>query len=91
MAMTRRECNAALSALAKQDYALLGLILEDTPNLTMAQKVDALGSVVQLASPGARIDYSDDARRLIDDLVSVINQEAAERAVRALAGMDGSS
>ena len=32
-------------------------------------------SALQLAAPGARIEYSDDAKRVIDDIVDEINQE----------------
>jgi hypothetical protein len=59
----------------KQDYAALGRLVEETQNLNQPQKIDLLSSALQLASPGARIQYSDAAKRAIDDLVSVINAE----------------
>jgi len=34
-----------------------------------------LSSALQLASPGARIEYSDEGRRVIDDIVSEITVE----------------
>lgn len=75
MALNRNERSLALSYLLKQDYAAFGRLVEDTQNLTQVQKVDLLSSALQLAAPGARISYTDEARRVIDDIVSVVNQD----------------
>jgi hypothetical protein len=82
MPLNRNERSAALAYLLKQDYAAFGRLVEDTGNLNQQQKIDLLGSALQLASPGARIDYSDESRRVIDDIVAVVNQDA-ERPLRA--------
>lgn len=83
MTLTRNERSAALSFLLKQDYAAFGRLIEDTSNLSREQKIDLLSSALQLAAPGARISYGDDAKRVIDDLVSIINAEP-ERTLRDL-------
>jgi hypothetical protein len=75
MALNRNERSLALACLLKQDYAAFGRLVEETQNLNQAQKVDLLSSALQLAAPGARISYSDEARRVIDDIVSVVNQD----------------
>lgn len=75
MPLNRTERSSALSHLLKQDYAAFGRLVEDTLNLTQPAKIDLLSSALQLAAPGARIEYSDGARRVIDDIVSEINAE----------------
>ncbi len=75
MPLNRTERAAALSHLLKQDYAAFGRLVEDTQNLTQPAKIDLLSSALQLASPGARIEYSDEGRRVIDDIVSEITVE----------------
>lgn len=75
MALNRNERSAVLSHLLKQDYAAFGRLIEDTQNLNQSQKIDLLSSALQLAAPGARISYTDDAKRVIDDIVSVVNQD----------------
>ncbi|MBO0864840.1 MAG: hypothetical protein J2P16_07205 [Mycobacterium sp.] len=75
MTLIRNERSAALAYLLKQDYAAFGRLIEDTTNLTREQKIDLLSSALQLAAPGARISYGEEARRVIDDLVSIINAE----------------
>lgn len=76
MPLNRTERVAAMSYLLKQDYAALGRLIEDTQNLSQPKKIDLLSSALQLASPGARISYSDEAKRVIDDIVSVVNEDA---------------
>jgi hypothetical protein len=73
--LNRVERSSALAYLLKQDYAAFGRLVEDTPNLNQAQKIDLLSSALQLAAPGARIQYSEEAKRVIDDIVSVVSQE----------------
>lgn len=75
MTLTRNERSAALSYLLKQEYAAFGRLVEDTNNLTREQKIDLLSSALQLAAPGARISYGEDAKRVIDDLVAIINSD----------------
>jgi len=75
MPLNRTERSSALSFLLKQDYAAFGRLVEDTQNLNQPQKIDLLSSALQLAAPGARIEYSDAAKRVIDDIVSEINAE----------------
>lgn len=75
MPLNRLERSSALSYLLKQDYAAFGRLVEDTQNLSQPHKIDLLASALQLASPGARIAYSEAAKQVIDDLISTINQE----------------
>jgi hypothetical protein len=75
MALNRNERVAAMSYLLKQDYAAFGRLIEDTSNLSQPRKIDLLSSALQLAAPGARISYSDEAKRVIDDIVSVVNED----------------
>jgi hypothetical protein len=75
MPLNRVERSTVLSFLLKQDYAAIGRFVEETQNLNQPQKIDLLSSLLQLASPGARIEYSDATKRVIDDIVSVINAE----------------
>ena len=75
MALNRNERSAALAYLLKQDYAAFGRMIEDTQNLSQPQTIDLLSSALLLAAPGARISYSDEAKRVIDDIVSVVNQD----------------
>jgi len=75
MALNRNERSAALAYLLKQDYAAFGRIVEDTQNLSQPKKIDLLSSALQLAAPGARISYSDEAKRVIDDIVSVVIED----------------
>jgi hypothetical protein len=76
MPLNRVERSSALAYLLKQDYAAFGRLIEDTQNLNQPQKIDLLSSALQLAAPGARIQYSEDAKRVIDDIVSVVSQES---------------
>jgi hypothetical protein len=76
MPLNRVERSSALAFLLKQDYGAFGRLVEDTPNLNQAQKIDLLSSALQLAAPGARIQYSEEAKRVIDDIVSVVSQES---------------
>lgn len=76
MPLNRVERSSALACLLKQDYAAFGRLVEETQNLSQPQKIDLLSSALQLAAPGARIAYSDAAKQVIDDLVSVINAES---------------
>jgi hypothetical protein len=75
MPLTRVERSRALAHLLKQDYAAFGRLVEDSSGLTQPQKIDLLSSALQLAAPGARISYGDDARKVIDDLVEIINAD----------------
>lgn len=76
MALTRNERSAALAFLLKQDYAAFGRLIEETNGLNQPQKIDLLSSVLQLAAPGARISYTEEAKRVIDDIVTVVNADS---------------
>jgi hypothetical protein len=73
--LTDAERITALTAFAKQEYASLGRLIEETSNLSQPQKIDALGSLVQLLTQVDRVEYTERIKGVIDDLMSVIGRE----------------
>ena len=84
MPLNRVERIEALSLFAKQEYSALGRLIEESRNLNLAQKVDALGSLVQLLEVG-RIQYDAATKQVIDDILEVIGQEEGDTKVRPIA------
>jgi hypothetical protein len=90
MPLNRIERITALSLFAKQEYATLGRLVEETNNLNKDQKIDVLSSLVQLfATEATRIQYSDDTKHMIEDVVSVLGEEDRSESASKLAVVEG--
>lgn len=75
MPLNRNERTTALTYLLEQNYPGFGRLIEETNNLSQPQKIDLLSSALQLASPEARITYAPETKRVIADIVGVLNAE----------------
>lgn len=82
MALTRKEQIVALTAFVKHEYSDLGRLIEDTANLSQPKKIDALGSLIQVAVEVERVSYDRETKQHIDDLMSVVIPEEEPAVLR---------
>lgn len=75
MSLNKVERISALTYFAKQEYASLGRLIEETSNLSQPQKIDALSSLVQLLTQVDRVEYAERTKQVIDDLMGVIGRD----------------